>query len=467
MNEIDNDEFYPTLFEIHQKVDMMRAYVACPFYANSIFGDLRPFMDMVNADFAELNNFESRLGQQGLKDSERADLDREVGRLKQKLLACFRYFESAHQVYLRGTYADFAADHQYGMSYVGNIRTILQVLNYSVRNTFESLGFNWSGFVTFSNFLSHQTAEASIMVLPFSAKRTVEFVSDWLLITHEMGHVFFWEYLMKKAVGAAGPSKPGTPKLVSELLADFFSLEQGYAMDVLHLCGDFDRVRRHFQDPAAIKGFREYHQIRQVATLLYCCARVDSAFAARMKDVASQPSNQQSVIVTFLRDEAAAIAEVIQSTSCVKLDTEYYRQFVEFKFAKPTLDAVRSWYMTERKLINRPSAEHMERQFLDFVADFALGSYAELKSIQISDPMSAQQVSDCVMSVIEGEVVLDHIEKPFVFIKQLLDRCERLGIHLEDDRSASIRTAAILSLFDDSLRASHGGAGLEAVASVD
>lgn len=440
--------FYPSTCELEQKVEMIRSYTSSPYDSKSIFKDLMPFVGAVESDLIRLKELDGKLDEFESNDSVAKSLFQESLRVKRRLLTCFQYFELGHQIYLRGTYADFSTDHQYGMSYLGNIRAILRVLNSSIRRTFDSLDYDWSGFITYSNFLTHLTAEASIVVLPFFTKNSVEFVNDWLLITHEMGHIYFWDF----ANSAVAPVSPRPEirdhKLLDEVLADLFSLEVGYSLDFIHLSNDFDRVRKRYQDPRHSRYFQSTYEIRKLAALLYCCARANPEFASLVHAALEQDSLGASLILGIVDKYLDLISDIVCSLSSVSVDKALIGKYIRCQFIDDPREPIRSWYQSEKRIYGYRKTEEVETIFVKTILNLASGTHEKFKRIRAPEEYVNHSIKyPSVETIAKGTVVYEPIGDPFRFIKELIDYCDDNKLPLDSECNAPIRVAAIYSLY--------------------
>lgn len=448
-------EFYPSIDQLEQKVDMIEAYVSSPHSASDIFKDLEPFVKNVRQSLDNLKNIEEELLYM-LKVKATGERKKYISlrktskKIRQRILSCFQFFESGHQIYLRGTYADFSTDHQYGMSYIGNIKTVLKLLNYSTRKTFASLGIAWPGFITFSNFLNYRAAESSMIILPFFAKNSVEFISDWLLLTHEMGHIYFWDFLDNYLSDEERFDLEGNRlRLLDELLADFFCLEQGYCLDIIHMFDDFEQIRKRYQNPKANLFFKKSYFIRKLACILYAASRLNGDFKKSLLAIMRERITRGSILDEILNNYNDSIVDIVHLSSRIDLQGRDLSKYIKILFNQAK-DSIHFWNGS-RQPYSEKEIYFLELRILKTILDFCDSSEESVQRIFMqSKYVGRGDQFSFLDQVSKGNVVDTTIEKPFVFIKHFIDYCDTNKISLRGEEYAHVRIAAILTLSNQS-----------------
>jgi hypothetical protein len=239
-------------------------------------------------------------------------------------------------------------------------------------------------------------------------------------------------------------------RFIDEVLADCFSLEQGYRLDFMDYCHDFDRIRSKHQDPAMAGGFRDTYEARRLASLLYCWIRYNPAPAHEVTkrfaqarhelDTNTAPGNVE-LLVPAMRGHLDSMIDSVSALSGLASERNRVRGFL-LEGILPDFE------MTVRRLMRQSSpAEVLNLQFLlwELLYKLATGALARFRAVMrpVPTPAVPNGFEDVFRQLGEGHLASCHVDRPFDLLKLFISYCSKKHISLEREDAASVRAAVI------------------------
>lgn len=358
-----------------------------------------------------------------------------------QLSTAFELFEIAYRQRLAGSYSELLTSARLEVSFPGSLTSMIKAADYVCWKTIDILGGNWKGFVVFSVVRAVESVSSAIVVFRHSYFRKADFFHDWLVSGHEIGHLLYWNTKKLLSKGPSGVIRYET--LISDLLSDAFSHEHAYLGDSEGFLEDII-FSYSFSLPVKFRGYNDlrYFIYRLLSAWIFVEVRRGGKIYEGLNKLLVtlneqfDPSDYMAMAIEILRFLEFATKNLTISTipqSVIQNDIVIFLQedLKDRYYLKRTVESLYYLLWTVNKICE--------------VSFLGKSGFKEL-NIPPKPPYNLQDYLKMANRVIDGEIIENVIEDPFVFIKTIRDVCRKKDIDLDSDLSSKIRAAVVFSL---------------------
>ncbi|MEZ5359654.1 MAG: hypothetical protein R3F48_12615 [Candidatus Zixiibacteriota bacterium] len=429
------------------KVDRMNAVSERLLDYKDMFFDILGFVDYANGLVAERKRLITNFAyNNSLSSEQNFKFIQEITRLGDRVSSGYKYFDMALRQRQIGSYSDLLTGYPRTEIDPGfGLQAALRALGYVCKKTVQNLGREWNGFAVLSYVGKSISAASSIVVLDYGYLKQADSVQDWLVVGHELGHVYFWEEQLEgKLIRPSRDRSYTGTTLLGEIIADNFCLQQSYFMNIKMCLEDFFKSVL----VANRRGLRP-DRMRQLAYRVFTLWLFGVIYSDRdFTNVVRKYLKLSSVFywkkTRILKDY---LSKIMNASHISNLDPDIFRVQIYDKFIYEIDN--RGMYESvnnDLKWLSRAALLLLE-------ASEDVDNISEKRQLKMpkAPEFSLKGYKELAKTVIDGRLITRIIEYPLAFIKVLRETCDENGIDLSDKLFSHVRMAAVMSLANSHL----------------
>jgi hypothetical protein len=366
--------------------------------------------------------------------------------LEDRLDAAFDCFEIGYRQRLVGSYSELFTATRTEIAFPGGITHIIKAADYVCGKTLARLNVKWEGFSIFSVVKDEAAVSAAVVVFKHSYSRRADFVLDWLISAHEVGHIYHSR--VRDLIEAPESNEVVRSLFLPELVADAFCFEHGYVgeaemflLDLVYSYSYDVPIRFRSADDLRYFVFRLfgawlYVEMRRRDTVLDKLTAVLRAYS----NASSRRRSPSSRSISSLRTLANEFIDFLEQEQGTPPLGQYVAAIVIRELRNDLLTGP-DWRVRTIYLL---MAGVWEIYSVSFGGDEKGPQELKVPPKPSFDENACLEMAN---RVIRGEVVGQLIEDPYAFLRTLRKVCAQLKVDLEEPgENQQIRAAAILSL---------------------